>query len=131
MSEEVGIGAVVFTKDVRRMATFYASVAGLRTVAQEADHARLEVGGAELVLHAIPAPIAASIHIAEPPERREETPIKLSFTVADLAEARRRAAAAGGVLDPPDREWEHREHRICDGHDPEGNVYQLRMPITR
>jgi hypothetical protein len=35
-------------------------------------------------------------------------------------------AGAGGELNPPDKEFAARGFRACDGHDPEGNVLQLR-----
>ena len=36
------------------------------------------------------------------------------------------AARHGGALDPTAREWQFQSQRVCDGHDPEGNVIQLR-----
>jgi hypothetical protein len=30
-------------------------------------------------------------------------------------------------LNPPDAEWLFEGSRVCDGHDPEGNVFQLRQ----
>ena len=35
-------------------------------------------------------------------------------------------ARLGGELNPPDREWQLGSERICDGVDPEGNVFQVR-----
>jgi hypothetical protein len=34
------------------------------------------------------------------------------------------------MLDPAASEWTWRGLRHCDGHDPEGNVIQLRQPAT-
>jgi predicted enzyme related to lactoylglutathione lyase len=36
------------------------------------------------------------------------------------------AAAHGGAVQPAAREWEARGFRACDGHDPEGNIFQVR-----
>ena len=66
--------------------------------------------------------------MSDPPVRREETPIKLVLPVRDLGGARTAAAALGGVVDGPEREWEFQGHRVVDGHDPEGNVFQVRAP---
>jgi len=120
-------GAVVYAKDLARVSRFYAQVAGLDIVHEVADHAVLESGDCELVVVAIPAAIAAGIHIATPPVRRENTALKLVFRVDDLAAARALAEAAGGALNPPEREWDFQGARVCDGHDPEGNVFQLRQ----
>ncbi len=61
--------------------------------------------------------------------RREDSYMKICLRVNDLKQARQQAALLGGMLDPPGREWEARSFRACDGHDPEGNVIQLRMPV--
>jgi predicted enzyme related to lactoylglutathione lyase len=82
-----------------------------------------------MTLVKIPDEIAAEITIADPPERREENPIKLSFAVNDLAEVRALAPTFGGVVDSADMEWTFGSVRVVDGHDPEGNVVQFRQSI--
>ncbi|HSI58277.1 MAG TPA: pentapeptide repeat-containing protein [Ideonella sp.] len=121
--------AVLFAKDPYLLAAFYTGVAGLAACHAAPDHLVLASPAVQLTLVAIPEAIAAGIVIASPPVRREETPIKLVFSVASLAEARNAAADLGGVIDPPGREWPYRGWRVCDGHDPEGNVLQLRERI--
>lgn len=119
-------GAVIFAKDLRRVAAFYEKLLGLTAVHSESDHIVLASAPVELVIHAIPTAIADSFTITVPPARRTETPIKLYFFVASIAEARARAPALGGELNPAQAEWDARGFRACDGHDPEGNVLQLR-----
>lgn len=36
------------------------------------------------------------------------------------------AASLGGHIKPAAAEWSARGFRACDGHDPEGNVLQVR-----
>ena len=127
MPEPIAAGAVVYAKDIARLARFYADVAGLETMHEVADHIVLESEALELVIVAIPPAIAARIEIASPPERRENTAVKLVFVVDSLADARAAAAKAGGGLNPPDKEWDFQGARICDGFDPEGNVVQFRV----
>lgn len=43
-----------------------------------------------------------------------------------MTEAAPTWARLGGELNPPDQEWQLGTTRICDGHDPEGNVFQVR-----
>lgn len=117
-------GAVLFAKDMERVAAFYEGVFAMPVVRRGADHVALAAGAFELIVHAIPAHIAATFTIATPPERREEASVKLCLPLANIAEARRVAARLGGVLDPADREWEFEDRRVCDGVDPEGNVVQ-------
>lgn len=119
-------GAVVFAKDLARVAAFYQHVVPMAVQHAGADHVVLGAGGFELTIHAIPEPIARDVTIAEPPALRDETPIKLILPVASLAEARRRAPGWGGGLGPVGREWAAQGWRACDGHDPEGNVVQFR-----
>ena len=130
MSSPINAGAVIYAKDTSRVAAFYARVMGFRIAHSDAEHAALEYGGFQLIIHAIPPEIAASIAIANPPARREDSAVKLIFSVASINHARALAAEAGGELNPPEREWQFQGNRVCDGHDPEGNVIQLRERLT-
>jgi hypothetical protein len=56
--------------------------------------------------------------------------VKLAFPVASIAQARAAAAGLGGQVDPLEREWRFGANKVCDGHDPEGNVLQLREPAN-
>jgi predicted enzyme related to lactoylglutathione lyase len=127
MPEHERAGAVLYAKNVARVGAFYAGIAGMTVTHTEADHVVLESPSLQLVIVAIPAAVAATIDIAEPPQRRTDTPIKLAFTVAGLDAARKAAPQFGGALNPVEREWAYRQHRVCDGHDPEGNVVQFRV----
>ena len=126
MANPFTAGAIVHAKDIARLAHFYAEVADLEIVHEVADHIVLESETHELVVVAIPAATAARIVIATPPVRRENTAFKLSFAVGSLVEARAAARAAGGDLNPPEKEWDFQGTRACDGCDPEGNMIQLR-----
>lgn len=129
MSSTPKPGSVVYVKSLERVANFYEKLLSLSVVQAEGDHVILESEAIQLVLHAIPAHIAESISISEPPEVREETPIKLFFPVASIAQARASSPALGGRVWPVEREWEFRGMRVCDGYDPEGNVFQLRQNV--
>jgi predicted enzyme related to lactoylglutathione lyase len=121
------IGAVLYAKDLRGLAQFYSSVAGIEVRAIEERFAILGREPSQLVIVASPKRIADSIDIATPQVRREDTPIKLVFVVNDIASARNRAADRGGAMNAVDSEWEFEGAKVCDGLDPEGNVFQLRQ----
>jgi predicted enzyme related to lactoylglutathione lyase len=121
--------AVLYAQDTNRVATFYANAIGFSITHAEASHIILYSPTFQLIVNAIPAEIAAEIEIATPPVRREDTPIKLSFPVASISASRTAAAKYGGELNAKDREWEFRGRRICDGHDPEGNVIQVSVGL--
>ncbi len=117
---------MLYAKDIDRIGAFHAGVMGMRIARSQADHVLLDSSALELAIVAIPGALADSITIADPPARREDTPIKLVFFVPDVAAARRAATRLGGELNGPAREWRFGEFTVCDGHDPEGNVIQLR-----
>lgn len=124
-------GAVLYAKRLDRVARFYEQVLAMPVAHAQDDHVILESASFELVIHAIPSEIADTFEIADPPEVREETPIKLLFTVAGIDEARALAAPLGGWLQPAEREWESANGLVCDGVDPEGNVFQVRQRTVR
>jgi predicted enzyme related to lactoylglutathione lyase len=78
-----------------------------------------------LTVQKIPERYAKNVKIATPPTVRENSSIKLAFQVTDLAQARQIAAQLGGEVYPSEREWRYEGMTICDGYDPDGNVFQL------
>jgi predicted enzyme related to lactoylglutathione lyase len=130
MSNQAKFGAVIFAKDLFRVARFYEEILVMTIVHSAKDHIVLNGADYQLVIHGIPKKIADSIEISTPPERRTETPIKLFFFVPSLAIAREQAVELGGALNPAEGEWEARGFRACDGHDPEGNVIQFREALS-
>lgn len=97
------------------MARFCEGVLGMQRLHAAVDHIVLESPQVQLVIHGIPAHCAAGIQIRQPPQRRSDTALKLFFPMASLSEARAKAAALGGQLDAPDKEWTARGFRACDG----------------
>ena len=127
MAQSGLIGAVLYAKDLQRLVEFYAAVAGLELAQVQEGFAVLGRPPSQLVIVPIPPAIADTISIARPPMVREDTPIKLVFAVDDIARARARAADLGGAVKLAEREWQFDGATVCDGHDPEGNVFQLRQ----
>ena len=95
-------------------------------VYKDKDHIVLDEAGFQVVIHGIPKQIAATIDIKSPPEIREETPIKICLPVSSIESARTTAAQLGGHIGARAKEWSARGFLACDGHDPEGNVFQVR-----
>ncbi len=124
MSGPAREGVFVYAKDPQRLAAFYASLLGLRPVHGDAELAVLDGTSIQLIVHAIPPAIAASIRITSPPKRREDTALKFFFTVPSLADARERAPALGGEVLA--EVWNGPGFRVCNAVDPEGNVFQVR-----
>lgn len=118
---------VVFVADVRGVSTFYRELASMSVLIEDEDYAVMEAEGFQLVIHRLsgePPVSPAAIRV------REDSYVKLCLPVASIAAARAIAVANGGAIKSPKHEWEARGFRACDGHDPEGNVIQVRETAT-
>lgn len=121
--------AVTYVVDLPRCVGFYAEVLGLQVRESGAGYCILDGASGTLTLVRIPEAIAAQIDIEVPPQRREQTPIKLIFPIPDISRARELATRFGGVIDPVPWQW-HGSDR-CDGMDPEGNVLQVSSALSK
>jgi predicted enzyme related to lactoylglutathione lyase len=114
--------ALVFAKDMEKLVSFYRDGLGLGVVRAEHGFTVLGGEGMELALSQIPERYAQNIQIADPPDAREDNPIKLIFAVEDIVATRERLNAAGGQMQPIRAAG---ARHSCDGIDPEGNVFQI------
>lgn len=126
MSTQPKAGAVLFAKDVARLAAFYARVLAVVPKQAQAEKVVIEAEDFLLVIHAIPPASAAKVEISSPPVLRENVPVKLFLPVRSLAQVRLSAEQLGGGMKPAGSEWSGPDFRACDGFDPEGNVVQFR-----
>ena len=117
------VSAVLFAKRLGTVSEFYQAVFGARVSHSDAQHAVLEFDGFDLMLHQIPQHLAVAVAVTSPPERREQTAIRLDYPVADLGASRREAARLGGVIDEVPPPWAGTGTTFFLGHDPEGNVF--------
>lgn len=118
-------GALLFAKDLAALSNFYQAVLGASASQWAEDHVVIASTKLRLLIHRLPADVAANVQVASPPRTRSETAIKLVFEVASIAAARRSAGEHGGQLFPAASEWVDGDFRVCDGTDPEGNVVQF------
>ena len=124
MSGPARAGALIFAKDAERLADFYCGLLAMKRIHARPELLVLQSPDLQLVIHAIPAHIAQTFEITAPPEPREETAIKLFFTVSGIARAREAVARLGGVVH--DQVWQGSGFAACDAIDPEGNIFQIR-----
>lgn len=122
----IDAGLVLYARDMNHVAAFYAALAGLAETQRERDFVVLERDGFQLVIVAAPEAIAAQITISKPPRRREDTPMKPVFVVPGIDAVRVAVVEHGGCIDTAGGAWLFGPWRVCDGCDPEGNVFQLR-----
>jgi catechol 2,3-dioxygenase-like lactoylglutathione lyase family enzyme len=108
---------LLYAKDLPAMLRFYNEVLGLPILpdTQTPHYVQLNAGGLTLSLHAIPAHIADTFEITTPPTPREDSPFKLTFSVADPAALQANLEALNLPILP--RPW-----GTWDFTDPEGNI---------
>ncbi len=130
MSNKPAPCIVLFVANVARCTAFYCEIAKMTRLHEESSYAILECNGLELVIHAFYGSANALDSAEEPPTVREDSCFKLCLPVTSIENARAIAPAWGGHIKPQESEWESRGIRACDGHDPEGNVIQVRQSVV-
>jgi predicted enzyme related to lactoylglutathione lyase len=121
------VRAVLFVKDLERVAAFYTDALGMAQSFADQQHAVLHCGAFELIVHRIPKHIADTIAIKQPPERRVGSAVRLDYPVASIEESRRRARALGGDIDEAPPAWADASSRFFFGYDPEGNQFGVSL----
>src|SRR5215475_84110 len=113
---------ILYVQDVAGLADFYNSALGLPIVEQiEGEWAVLKAGGCELALHRV----GQRYRVADPASWQVETNAKLVMTVDRAIEELRAELVAKGVPMGEIKSYPGLTGRLCDGKDPEGNVFQL------
>lgn len=118
-------GAMIYAKDIQRLADFYGALVAMTPIHQTTELVVLESADFQLVVHAMAEQFAANLVISSPPELRQSA-IRLFFTVPSLATARRHAADQGGSVG--EELWQGPGFVMANAVDPEGNPFQLREP---
>ncbi|KAG1648074.1 hypothetical protein GQR58_030108 [Nymphon striatum] len=118
-------GAVLYAKDLEKLAKFYAGFAGDIVESQPAEYVVVQGASTELTIVQIPDQIAESIQISTPPTVRAHTPVKLSFVVPSIDDTLESILALGGLVETSAQRWSFRNNELLDVVDPEGNVFQL------
>lgn len=118
---------ILYTHDVRRLKAFYQTHFAL--VAREeidGEWVVLEAGGVELALHRVGEALRQPG--AQPAAQSGGSNVKFVFRVERDLEALQRSLVAAGVPMRGIKRFEGFPYRLCDGSDPEGNVFQLMQP---
>jgi catechol 2,3-dioxygenase-like lactoylglutathione lyase family enzyme len=126
MSYTSRTGAVLFAKNLERVAAFYSVVLGLSEAGRDDDHILLESLGFQLVVHRLIGKGSEAREMTVPPTRRATAAFKPVFFVPSISRLRGLVERHGGVMESADREWAFNGVTVCDGIDPEGNVIQFR-----
>lgn len=124
----MSVSAVLFVKNLDRVASFYRAALGLDCVQQSAEHWCFDCRGFEFTVHRIPTALAQGIVTSQPPQRREGASLRLTFPVVDTVAVRAAAHLLGGQIDNSPPQWAARDADVFLGCDPEGNVFLIEGP---
>jgi catechol-2,3-dioxygenase len=113
---------ILYVQDVDRLAEFYRSMFGLPVVEEiKGEWAVLKAGACEIALHRVGKPY----RVDDPSSWQVETNAKLVLTVDRDLESLRAELIAKGVPLGEIKSYPGLTGPLCDGKDPEGNVFQL------
>jgi hypothetical protein len=117
---------VIYARDLDRMALFYKRTLGIERLEQ--NEGLVVLGNASFEI----APVKMAGGLPSDGETsgfglRADTPLKGSYLVASLEQARMAADASCGSLKPIESAWRWRGQLHLDGHDSEDSVVQSRV----
>ncbi|WP_043006419.1 VOC family protein [Comamonas testosteroni] len=121
-------GVLIYAKDFQALARFYEKVLDMQRLHEDEHIIVLESAALQLLIHALPAEIAARVQVGRPPQRRADVALKFFVTVPAIAEAASVAQALGGQVF--DERWQGPGFAVCNAMDSEGNVFQLRETLA-
>jgi catechol-2,3-dioxygenase len=113
---------ILYVQDVERLANFYKDAFALPVVEEiSGEWAVLRVGACELALHRVGKPY----RVADAASWKVETNAKLVISVRRELNELRAELIRKGVPMGPLKSYPGLTGPLCDGTDPEGNVFQL------
>lgn len=98
MSGPARAGLFIYAKNLVRLAGFYESLLAMSRRHSSGDRVILHSPDIQITVHAMPATIAESIDVSEPPVKRDGAAYKFFFTVPSFEVASAAAAALGGEV---------------------------------
>ncbi|MEO0468420.1 MAG: VOC family protein [Bacteroidota bacterium] len=114
---------IIFVEDMARMEDFYVGILGLDIVEKiEGEWLLLGAGTTKIGLHKI----GQAYIIDSQTDYRLRRNTKLVFQLEHDIFALRKELIAQNVKLKEIMDWENYDHWVCDGEDPEGNVFQLK-----
>jgi catechol-2,3-dioxygenase len=113
---------ILYVQDVERLAAFYKDAFGLPIVEEiKGEWAVLRAGHCELALHRVGKPW----RVADTSAWKVETNAKLVFAVTRELDQLRAELIGKGVPMGNIKSYPGLTGPLCDGSDPEGNMFQL------
>lgn len=127
MSGPARAGLSIYARDKQRISSFYEAIMGMSRIHEATDVTVLQSPDIQFVVHRIPEEQASNVTIDTPSQLRHAA-LKFFFTVPSISEARSRARELGG--DIASEQWDGPGFIVCNGNDPEGNVFHVRERVA-
>lgn len=127
MSGPARAGALLYASDIERLATFYEKLLNMSRRSVSAERIVLASPDFQLIVHALPPALAASVQPQSPAQPRAGA-LRLFFTVPSLADASALASTLGGAVFT--ERYPGPGGVVANAADPEGNIFQLRENLS-
>ncbi|HKK21583.1 MAG TPA: VOC family protein [candidate division Zixibacteria bacterium] len=125
-------GLVFYVSDLKKMSNFYREVFGLQQREADEEFVALTNEQFELVLLRTATSKRMSNEAVKESSPRQDTAVKPVFFVAEpIQSIRDKIVSLEGGFKPSNKEWEFNGARVCDGWDPEGNIFQVRSSMRQ
>ena len=118
----MNIGLVIYAQDLKKLALFYAEALEFNQQDFDDQYIRLTNGDAEIVI----LQVAEDYKTTQTSPRYSSAIKPVLFVHQPLSDIRKSVKSYGGFLKAEDCEWQFNHMNVCDGHDPEGNIFQIR-----
>ena len=119
---------ILYVQDVNRLKEFYQENLGLTPIEEiTGEWTLLQAGVGELALHRVGKPY----RVKDPESWRVQSNGKLVFTVDRDIEELRQELLEKGVPMREVKSYPGFPYMLCDGEDPEGNIFQLSKDVPR
>jgi catechol 2,3-dioxygenase-like lactoylglutathione lyase family enzyme len=111
---------ILYVRDVTLLRTFYQTHFGFPAVEEiEGEWAVLDAGGVELAFHRV------GVAYRQVERSESQSNAKLVFSIDSGLEVLSQRLALSGVKMREPKRFDGFPYLLCDGEDPEGNVFQL------
>jgi predicted enzyme related to lactoylglutathione lyase len=118
------IGIILFVENVEKLKQFYMENFHLELAEEiESQWVLLKAGLCELGLHAIGVEYTQD----DQTSGKFENNVKMVFEIEEDIFVAHKKLTANQVALTEIKTWDNYPYWLCDGKDPEGNVFQLRM----
>lgn len=112
---------MLFVQDVTALSKFYKDLFNMQVIEESPGWVVLQAGDGKIGLHRI------GEQYAEDKPFKFDSNCKLVFDISEDLKAERSQLIAAGVKMRELKTFDNYDYWVCDGEDPEGNVFQLRQ----